>query len=71
MFMLAKRFLAKYKCVVVKMGDDLDGNASAKKIMSCVIVTLFWDRLVCCPCWKQCKACPHWPRVEMSLYVIL
>ncbi len=28
---LAKRFLAKYKYLVVKMGDDLDGNASARK----------------------------------------
>ncbi len=24
-------FLAKYKCLVVKMGDDLDGNANAMK----------------------------------------
>jgi len=34
MLVLAKRFLAKYKFLVVKIGDDLDdldGNASAKK----------------------------------------
>ncbi len=31
MLVLAKCFLAKYKCLVGKMGDDLDGNASAMK----------------------------------------
>jgi hypothetical protein len=52
MLVLAKCFLVKYKCLVVKMDDDLVGNASVKNNFE---LLCDYDSVLgstCYPCWR-------------------
>jgi hypothetical protein len=69
MLVLVKHMLAKYKSLVVKMGDNLVRNAIAKNnyklLCDCDIVL----GLICV--LPMLEAIPSWPKVEVHLYVIL